>query len=470
MRIFSVTRDCHAWGKWSRSSLLKRGWAQGEILLLVAIALLLSVGSCLWLVPLEWKTVAEHLRGFPDADHRMHELRPHVLGALCCLPTLAALCYAFAGIMARWLTREFLRALFVCYGGILLVYFLIDFSGNAARFSEGEGVGVGAWHYYKSMSPAIISLLLPFGMLFSVLFCVAKVSRSREVVAALQSGRSMFRVMLPLYVAAVLATLFNVGCHFQWAPNAEGMKSVAMDQASGQVGTLVNHAVFYYPQGRRVWMVKEVPPSYEMGAPLRGVEVTSLHEDGSLASRLYAREAQWHEGDGTWSFQGVEISDHHKNEAPVFEKKESPYVMRDWRETPAQIVKVGLDVRHLGVPDLSGMQGQLSSAEWQSQDVARYSTQWHYRFSLPLTCLVYVMFAVPMTLYVTRRASGAAMAVTIILAIQLVLLSTVALAMGESGNLSPKAAAWGPVLCFAVLGIWLMRRRSSGRPLWPLLG
>jgi lipopolysaccharide export LptBFGC system permease protein LptF len=144
--------------------------------------------------------------------------------------------------------------------------------------------------------------------------------------------------------------------------------------------------------------------------------------------------------------------------------------MRDWRETPAQIVKVGLDVRHLGVPDLSGMQGQLSSAEWQSQDVARYATQWHYRFSLPLTCLVYAMFAVPMTLYVTRRASGAAMAITIILAIQLVLLSTVALAMGESGNLSPKAAAWGPVLCFAVLGIWLMRRRSSGRPLWPLLG
>jgi lipopolysaccharide export system permease protein len=449
---------------------LKRGLVQGKIVLLVAIALLLSVGSCLWLVPMEWKSVAEHLQGFPDADRGMHELRPYVLGALCFLPTLAALCYAFAGILARWLTREFLQALFVCYGGILLVYFLIDFSGNAAGFSEGEGVGAGAWFYYKTMSPAIVSLLLPFGMLFSVLFCVAKVSRSREVVAALQSGRSMFRVMLPLYMAAIFATLFNMGCQFQWAPTAEGMKSATMDEARGNAVRLMEHAVFYYPQGRRVWMVKEIPRSYEMGAPLRGVEVTTLHEDGALASRLYAREAQWKESDGSWSFQGVEIADHHKNEAPVFVKKESPYVMRDWRETPAQIVKVGLDVRHLGVPDLSGIQGTISGAEWQSQDVARYSTQWHYRFSLPLTCLVYVMFAVPMTLYVTRRASGAAMAVTIILAIQLVLFSTVALALGESGNLSPKLAAWGPVVFFALLGMWLMNRRSSGRPLWPIVG
>lgn len=449
---------------------LQKGILTTGRVLLVVIALLIGLGLCWWRVPLEQAEVREHLRGFPDSDHFMHGIRPYVLAVVFFIPFLGALLYAAAGIMARWLAREFLQAMLVCYGGILLIYFLIDFSGNAARLGEGSDLGMATWMYYSRLAPSIVTLLLPFGILFSVMYCVVRVSRSREIVAALQSGRSMLRVMAPLYVCGLLGSLFYLGCNFHWAPMAEGTKSANMDEARGKTGKLMNHTVFYYAKGRRMWMVTEFPRRFDHGVPLRGVEVTSLNDDGSLASRLYAKEATWSESERSWRFIDVELTDHHKNQAPVFVSPPNPYVKTSWSETPAQIVQQGLDVRHLGMPDLSGMMHAEVKAEWLKQDSARYATQWQYRMALPATCLVYVMFAVPLSLFVTRRAHGGTMALTIVLAIHLVLFTSVALALGESGNLSPVAAAWSPVAFFGLLGCWLMKRRMAGRALWPLFG
>jgi lipopolysaccharide export LptBFGC system permease protein LptF len=219
-----------------------------------------------------------------------------------------------------------------------------------------------------------------------------------------------------------------------------------------------------------MWMVKEFPREYAKGARLRGVEVTTQHADGSLESRLYAKEAQWIESNRSWSFSGVELSDHHRNQAPIFVKLPSPYTIDDWGETPAQIIKLGVDVRNLSVPDLMDLIRSDMSAEWQGRDPARYATQLHYRWAQSLSCLVYVILAVPLSLYVTRRASGSGLAVAIGLAILMVVVTTVLLALGESNNMSPVLAVWSPVALFSLVGICLMKRRISGRPLWPPFG
>ena len=444
-------------GQWRR-------WIMAGLMLL--LGLLLSYRY----VPLERLSVADHLRGFPDADPRSHGLRPLVLSAMFFLPFFGCMAYSCAGVLSRWLTREFLRSFLICYGGILLVFMLIDFSGNASRFSDGDGVLEGAWFFYSRMATPILCVLLPLGTLLSALFCVSRVSRSREIVAALQSGQGMTRLMMPVYFCGAMLALFYMGCNFHWAPRAEGMRWANLNQASGKASIQATNIVFYYPKGRRMWMVKEFPREYAKGAPLRGVEVTTQNVDGSLQSRLYAKQAQWIESNQSWSFTGVELSDHHRNEAPIFVKPPSPCIMEDWGETPAQIIKLGVDVRNLSVPDLMDLMRSDMSAEWQGRDPVRYATQWHYRWAQPLSCLVYVILAVPLSLFVTRRASGGGLAVAIGLAILMVVMTTVLLALGESNNMSPALAVWSPVALFSVVGVCLMKRRISGRPLWPLFG
>jgi hypothetical protein len=84
-----------------------------------------------------------------------------------------------------------------------------------------------------------------------------------------------------------------------------------------------------------MWMVTEIPRGFDRGVPMKGVEVTSLNADGSLASRLYAKQAVWNEDDRSWKFYDVELSDHHRNRAPVFVSPADPHVKSNWQETPA---------------------------------------------------------------------------------------------------------------------------------------
>jgi LPS export ABC transporter permease LptG len=429
--------------------------------LAVLVAVIVGVALTWWRVPLEWENVAEHLRGFPDSDEGLHRLRPLVLTGLFFFPALLTFWYACLGMMDRWLVREFLQSMLICYGGILLIFFLIDFSAKASRLSEGGDTGMGALIYYTRLSPFIVTLLLPLGLLFSTMYCVSRISRSRELVATLQSGRSILRVMWPIYLCATFAALFHLGCSFHWAPVADGEKSANMDEIRGRTGKLMDNAVYYYAPGRRMWMIREIPRGFDRGQPMLGVEVTTLNQDGSLKSRLYAKTATWEESDRVWKFYDAELTDHYKNQAPIFVSLPDPHQLPGWRETPAQIVKKGFDARHMGMPDLSGMMLREPSEPWLQRDYSRYATQWHYRMALPVSCLLYVMIAIPFCFYVTRRPRGGAMAITMIVTILHVLISSVALALGESGNMTPMLAAWLPVALFAIFGAWMMRQRIN---------
>jgi lipopolysaccharide export LptBFGC system permease protein LptF len=46
------------------------------------------------------------------------------------------------------------------------------------------------------------------------------------------------------------------------------------------------------------------------------------------------------------------------------------------------------------------------------------------------------------------------------------LVSNIILAFGEAGTLSPALAAWLPNIGFALLGLYLFRRRITGRPIY----
>jgi lipopolysaccharide export system permease protein len=431
--------------------------------------MLFVIGSALsWLgVRHESAIVANHLRGFPDADVTMQNLRPWILAGLLMLPSFAAFLYASCGTLVRWLARQWLICFGMCYGGILSLYLLIDFSSNAGRISEATS-SWGFLRFYAVMLPSICNVLLPFGTLLSVLLCMSRVSRSRELVAALQSGRGMMGVLMPIYGAAMLVTLFSLGLNYHWAPQGGGMKNAVLDEIQGKQAKIGSNIVHFHPKGHRMWMVTELPRNYLAGEPLRGVEVTSLNEDGTLNTRLYAERAYWRETQGGWKFTGVVMTTHCKNQAPVFVSPPEPFVQETWTETPANIWKTGAEVRHLGLPDLSDMLGKEAAEEWQRPDMMRYLSQWHFRFSQPAACLVFAMLGIPLAMYVTRRNGTGGIALAVICAILLTLLQSISLALGESGYIPAFVSAWLPTWCFALFGVWLLCRRVAGRQLWPL--
>jgi lipopolysaccharide export system permease protein len=430
------------------------------------ILLVLGTALSCYLVPSERAQVAEYLVGFPDANPFWHQLRPVILIALVFLPFIFSVIYSFSSMISRWLQREFFIILSICYGGILMIYLLFDLSQKAAEFSGGKGLFVGAVYFYSRMSPSLLSQLLPFGLLISVLLCLNKISRSREIIAALQSGRSIFQVTLPLYIAGFFCAIFVTCCNFYWAPRAEALEKAFFDEIRGVMGSEVKDRISYFSDGGRLWKVGIFPRDYLQGAPLLNVEVTSLSSDGSLLSRLYAKQAFWFKNNRRWEFIDAEVATYRKDTAPYFQQFKEPLIKRNWNENPAQIIKLIMSSDYLGVPELSDRLREKPKDQWEMPVIVKNRAQWHHRWAHSVIGLIFVMLAIPIAVNLSRKG-GSSFGVAIIFCAILMFTSSLFLALGEKNYLPTVLSVWLPNIVFIVIAIYLMIRRSAGKTLLP---
>ena len=435
-----------------------------HILLILALAALGAVCSGL-LVPAEARAVSEQLRGFPDSHAASHLARPWVLGGMCFLPALAAVCYALGNTLDRYLTRQFLLIFGICIAALFSIWLLIDLGDNLGDFRETGDPAATVVKFYATRLPAILLLLLPYSLLLALLYALGKLSTNREILAMVQSGRGIFRITLPLAIAGGFFTLLSLGLNFQWAPSAEGRQDDILAEAGGKPAAEASQVLYRNPATHRLWMIGAFPADYQKGEPLRDVEVTTTDDQQRIVSRVSAEHAHWERSSRRWIFENPLLASHHGGQPPVFEKPEGPLVIEDWPETPWQLIKPGLSPEFLGIPDLNTWL-HAYRREPSSADPEPYLTQWHYRWSLPFACLVTVLLAAPLAIHFSRRGPGGGIFLAVVLSATLLLISSIVLAMGEAGMLQPALAAWLPNLLFTLLAIYLYHRRISGRPIY----
>jgi len=438
-----------------------------RLLLPLALAVLGAV-LVAGLVPRENRAVEAQLLGFPDSDATAHHARPWILGVLCFLPMLAGVGYALSGTITRYLARQFCTIFAICFGALFVIWLLIDLQNNLSDMRGSKSLLATMGVFYGTRLPSILLLLLPYALLLSLLYCLGKLSKSREILAMIQTGRALPRIASPLIAAGLLCTLLCAGLNFHWAPVAEGTGDEILQKAKGSPVTEATDVLFRNAEHRRLWMVGSFPPDYEKDAPLRNVEVTTSGDDGTLISRLAAKEARWDRKSRTWTFEDATTVYFTPDMPPEYETSGSSVVKEGWPETPWQLIKPGLSAPFLGIPDLNGWL-QSNTGNETMISPAPYLTQWHYRWAQPAICLVTVLLAAPLGIHFSRRGSTGGVAVAVLLSGGLMFLTTISLSLGEAGYLSPALSAWLPNLVFALIGVYLFQRRIAGRPIYQTL-
>lgn len=417
-----------------------------------------------WLIPQETQAVAEQLLGFPDSDTSAHQLRPLLLGVLCFLPALATLLYTFAGTLDRYLTRQFATVFGLTITALVTLWILLDLSDKITDFRESDSMGAHILHYYGVQLPSILVLILPYGLLLALLYSLGKLSRTREIVAMVQTGRGIARVTAPLMICGLLLTIACTIFSYHWAPWAEGSKKRLLEEAKGEEVSAAENVLFYNTESRRLWKIGTFPTNFEKGAPLKNIEVTTTGGDRALLTRMSASEATWDQNTRAWTFQNTEIATFPPDNPPRFTTATEPVVQTGWKETPWQLIKPGLPAPYLGIPDLNTWLQVNHGNNWT--DKAPYLTQWHNRWAQPAVCLITVLLAAPLGIVFTRRGASGGVAMAVFLCAGMIFSSTISLAFGESGYLPPWLAAWLPNIVFGILALILFQRRLSGRPIY----
>ncbi|MFM2197407.1 MAG: hypothetical protein RLZZ505_839 [Verrucomicrobiota bacterium] len=421
------------------------------------------------LLPQELANVKEHLEGFPDSHLFAHGLRPWILAFLCLLPAFGTIAYQMGTTFDRYLARQFMSIFLICLGALFSIFLLLDLNDNLGDF---KGVGANRYRsvalFYLYRSPAILMLILPYTLLLSLIYGLGKFSKSNEIIAMIQSGTGIVRVSAPLVFAGLWCSAFLLGLNYHWAPHADGMRSELIARANGWPIYDAKNVLYRDPASQRLWMVGAFTENFQQGGDLENVEVTTLNPDNTLQTRLSSPRAWWDRNTREWTFEQPLIARFTRGESPDIESMTEPMVIKTWKETPSQIIKPGLSVENLGIPELSSW---LDSplAKQEVSNLASYLTHWHYRWALPLTCVVTVLLAAPLSIHFARRASGSGIFLAVMLSVLMIFFSSVTLALGEASLLPPFLAAWLPNMGFGLLGLWLYHRRVTGRPIYQSL-
>ena len=426
------------------------------------------------LIPGEKAAVAEHLIGFPDDNPAPHQLRPYVLCFLCFIPFLAALYYGLCRALDRYLIRQFLGAFAICFSALYAIWLIIDLTDNLGDFREAS-TGFGfVLYFYLTQFPYAFIELVPFSLLLALLYSLGKLSKSCEIIAYIQTGRGIARLILPLIVLGFLLGLVCLCFNYHWAPYASGYQEALIEKTKTEEGTTSKaRNVFYHDKkSDRFWFIGSFPYNYTQGEPLRNVQIRTFSGNQSNW-KLTAAEAAWDRETGDWTFTDSVISDldatfeNTGTPLPTFHKQQEPITYTDWPETPWQLIKPGLNAPYLGIPDLDSWLTQNKHNPWAAK--LPFITQWHYRWAQPWICLAIILLAAPLGIVFSRRGTAGGIALAIFLSVTLMFSSTVFLALGESSYLPPAIAAWGTNILALVISLFLIQRRLAGRPIYQTL-
>ncbi|MDP4846551.1 MAG: LptF/LptG family permease [Akkermansiaceae bacterium] len=433
--------------------------------LLPLLLLVLGVMAATYFGHKEQLAVDEQFIGFPDSHIASNLLRPWILGFLCLMPAIAAIAYSLGTTFDRYLSRQFMTIFGICLASLFGIYMLFDLNDNLGDFDGSKNVALSVPSFYLHRLPAILLILLPYTLLLSLIHGLGKFSKSNEIIAMIQSGSSIVRVSAPLIFAGLWCSFFLLGLNYHWAPHAEGRKNEMIAEAKGLPIYVQKNVLFRDPDSRRLWLVGAFPADFQKGVPLENVEVTTLNEDSTLLRRVSSPSASWDKTTRDWTFENPLITRFEEGESPVFEQMDEPLVRRQWNETPSQIIKPGLDVYYLGIPELSTWLASRLSTQALSNR-ASYVTHWHYRWALPMSCIITVLIAAPLSIHFARRGAGSGIFLAVLLAVVMLFVNSVTLALGESNIVYPPLAAWLPNIGFTLLGLWLYHRRVAGRPIY----
>lgn len=377
--------------------------------------------------------------------------------------------YSRGKILERYVLRSFLQPLVFCFIAFTTLWVVMDLLNNLQDFQDNDiGRGQIALFYLKLM-PFIYVTVAPITLLLSTLYVLGRMSRTNEIISMLGMGKSISQVLQPIYVVALFSSFLGMVANYKMAPLAAGNKEKLLESVKERMSQniMIIGMVYKNAEARRTWFVGSVPRDFRTDS-LRRVEVHQEDENGRLSKAWIAKSARWWPETGAWAFySGVEIT---YNNGVVASMKYFDYGdgyprtdVLGWTETPWVLVSGSLVPDFLGVPELISY--IFANDSYGREKLSPYWTHLYYRFSLPVQCLIVVMFAAPLSLVFSRRGLVGGMASAVIFFFVMIFLDNMFLNLGKANHIPAVFAVWIPHVLLGSVGVYLFYMRSQNREL-----
>jgi lipopolysaccharide export system permease protein len=368
-------------------------------------------------------------------------------------------------LLDRYVLRSFLEPFILCTLAFLAIWLIFDLSDNANDFIQGKAPLKVMAGFYLTQLPSIVIIVLPVGLLLALLFSLSKMSRTNELISQLTAGRSVFRILLPLFVIGLLCTGVLAYLNYELAPHADSVRKMALEQIQKGKKKAERDAIeahlFRDRQTLRSWYIRKM----RVNSPsLSNVVIVQQDGEGRIVQKWYADRADWNKETGDWVFKrGMTVdfdAGGQETSRDAFFQNDMR-VVKGWTESPWRIASSNFEPQNLSVPELR--EYLAFNHDFPRTALAPFRTLLEHRQAVPWTCIVVVLIAAPLGIVFNRRGVLAGVASSIFIFFGMIFLTNLFLALGKGDRVSPWTAAWAPNIFVGAIGLILLWFRNSNR-------
>jgi len=353
-------------------------------------------------------------------------------------------------LLDRYIGFQFLRIFGVCVLGVPFLLIVIDLTDNIDRFIDQGATRAEVVLHYVYQFPYQSLLAFPIAALLASVFTVSSMTKRFETTAIKAGGISFYRMVVPLLLLATLLSGVALGLtDFVPVTNRRSMEALERPETRSET---LRVSFVYRANAGLVYKVRRLDTREG-----RMDDIQVLREGTGPAFptiNITATTATWDSVSARWMLNLGwlrKFPTHDSERAFKFDR----LFLRDLDEQPPELLAKEKDVDEMRfgeiLQEIDAMERSGSTPKGLEMSRAQ-------RIAFPLTCLVIVVFGIPLAH--SNRRGGAPLSIGIALATTIVYLTfqRIAQGLGAGGALPADAAAWIPNGLFLLAGIALFRR------------
>jgi LPS export ABC transporter permease LptF/LPS export ABC transporter permease LptG len=368
-------------------------------------------------------------------------------------------------ILDRYLVREIVPPLLLALVGLTFVLMMPPILQNAEQLiAKGVGWSI-IFRALLTLTPQALSVTIPMALLYGVLFGLGRLSADREFVALQACAVSIYRLMRPIALLAVLASAATAYETIVALPDAnQTYRELTFNAVASGAESDVKPRVFFTTFPNRVLYVRDIPPGsswkdvFLADATQPDRTTVYLARQGRLAIDRVKRKVELVLENGTNHTT-------YPSRPDAYDGSSFDRIVLDMDADAvfprAQIIK--------GDNEKSIAELRQTAADNVAHGATNFSQLYtiQQKFSLPAACLVLALIG--LALGVSNRKDGRlasfALGTGVVFAYYVLLYSSRAAAL--AGRLPPGPAPWLVNLVLGVAGIALLvwRAGSAGQPI-----
>ncbi|MEM6822544.1 MAG: LptF/LptG family permease [Verrucomicrobiota bacterium] len=354
-------------------------------------------------------------------------------------------------IVDRYILSALIKPFLFCLIAFFFLWIIVDLFNNLSDFVENKAPLMLVLKFYAVQLADAAQTILPVAFFFSLLFVLGNMSHYRELVGFQSGGLSLVRMMVGIFIIALLVSFTQYLLFYDLTPTAKSRMDNTMKEIQGRPSkeNIYSEVIYKNPSTGIVWFAQEVNV-----AQRRCVQVELLVPDSITKvdeRKIFAAQAVYN--NAQWELIRCRVVSFSENEGPP-KIQDLDSIKADFLTvTPYQMVAALRPPKEMRWGELHDF--IYANPHPSEVLMAEYKTEHFYRMAYPLVSPILFLFAIAFAVTLDHQSRAAPLFKCLITLFLLFLWIALSKSFGKGYRIPAWIAAFNGIAIFGLIGLYL---------------